>query len=913
MTYSNLDGIQIPAEGDAGLAAWAAQVNDNSTALWGALAQSWQPWLNASPASISVYGDSIQEGYYHHLGYTVTAMYAVQLDGATTTTGLCGIVLPVPYAVGKRVIGTCVIKDASTGKRYGGYVVAYETGPGTGVTLHYSGYPNEVTSTAPITLADGDVIEVHVFYESDQLSEGLTASEEAPAGPPYAPPAPSATEGDTTLDVVWSAPYDNGSAITSYEARMSVLAAETWDTFTGLPTTPTSQQFPSLTNGVTYEVQIRAVNAEGTGNWSPSGTGTPAAAGVVTLTVTSPNTPTVPATNRLSYTNAPGNDNVTDVLIRRPPDPDVHVTELDVPNYFDFLNQTGEKTYEVKITGDLGQIASGEVVWTSGSAGSASSSGGVPPGGGGGGGGGLPSGAAGQYFTGTYGDTYTQTLADSAGYTPVLETGDGTTEVRTDVGTFTAVDGGISFTPVKFLQSEADHTIDYTVNGGSVATATFTFDPFYWDGPIAYSIPTSTTTVAPSGLQAAINAASTDDVIEVSDGTYSGAQITLNKRLTICASTKHGAQFTFTSASDAGGFHCAAGSSGSTIIGIEILNAPAGKHGFYVGGAALTGITLEHVKVTNSTGTNNYYFTGCSNLTLESCEGWAGDYSTTGVDIGVNGDPNIKIYNGSNILVQNCKFSGGDYRCMFLDHVYGATIEKCWVEKSRRQGCYNIACTDINYINNRVVDVGEAGIQFNEVFVTAGGGCDIAYNTVWATDITRTDRMIDPISVYKSGGRADNKLLYRRNRTWHVGYSVVGSGGMTGDAGGGHQEVTDNVVVDAGQTGMGIYGGANIAHRRNRIFGDGASTWRGAGSSAGLGAVGLYCWIGPSHADTVGGIYYGRGSHVHEANEVYFRWPNSTFNNVWIENAGDITGQGSNILGSASETLGMSTDMINQW
>lgn len=97
---------------------------------------------------------------------------------------------------------------------------------------------------------------------------------------PDAPAAPTLTAGATQLGVAFTAPgYDGGSVITSYDYRRSVAGAGVWTTVTGV-TSPFT--ITGLSNGTSYDVQVRAVNAVGNGAWSASSTAAPAAAGNLT-------------------------------------------------------------------------------------------------------------------------------------------------------------------------------------------------------------------------------------------------------------------------------------------------------------------------------------------------------------------------------------------------------------------------------------------------------------------------------------------------------------------------------------------------------------------------------------------------------------------------------------------------------
>ena len=97
--------------------------------------------------------------------------------------------------------------------------------------------------------------------------------------PPAAPDAPAVGAAGTTdsLYVTWTAPDNTGPEITGYDVRYGVDGSGSWrgpdHAGTGLSATITG-----LAAATTYAVQVRATNAEGTGAWSVSRTGQPAAA-----------------------------------------------------------------------------------------------------------------------------------------------------------------------------------------------------------------------------------------------------------------------------------------------------------------------------------------------------------------------------------------------------------------------------------------------------------------------------------------------------------------------------------------------------------------------------------------------------------------------------------------------------------
>src|SRR5262249_4593716 len=93
---------------------------------------------------------------------------------------------------------------------------------------------------------------------------------------PGAPTAVSATGGNGSATVSWTAPSSGGSAITSYTVTPFIgSAAQTPVTVTGSPPA-TSATVPGLTNGTSYTFTVSATNAVGTGPASsPSNAVTP--------------------------------------------------------------------------------------------------------------------------------------------------------------------------------------------------------------------------------------------------------------------------------------------------------------------------------------------------------------------------------------------------------------------------------------------------------------------------------------------------------------------------------------------------------------------------------------------------------------------------------------------------------------
>ena len=99
---------------------------------------------------------------------------------------------------------------------------------------------------------------------------------EAPEAP-AAPTVGATASALTSLAVRWSAPTNEGPPITDYDVQYRRGTSGGWTVHTHDGTALTTT-ITNLTTDTAYEVQVRATNDEGTGDWSASGTGTPTVA-----------------------------------------------------------------------------------------------------------------------------------------------------------------------------------------------------------------------------------------------------------------------------------------------------------------------------------------------------------------------------------------------------------------------------------------------------------------------------------------------------------------------------------------------------------------------------------------------------------------------------------------------------------
>ncbi|TQJ52257.1 molybdenum-dependent oxidoreductase-like protein [Phycicoccus sp. SLBN-51] len=137
-------------------------------------------------------------------------------------------------------------------------------------------YQNGSTSTFPTASTNARNYWVDVMFNPST----------GPASAPGAPTSVTATPGNASALVSWTAPSDGGSPITRYTVTPYIgSTAQTPTTVTGTPP-DTSVTVPGLTNGTAYTFTVTATNAVGTGPASaPSNSVTPAATSCTACTI----------------------------------------------------------------------------------------------------------------------------------------------------------------------------------------------------------------------------------------------------------------------------------------------------------------------------------------------------------------------------------------------------------------------------------------------------------------------------------------------------------------------------------------------------------------------------------------------------------------------------------------------------
>ena len=189
-----------------------------------------------------------------------------------------------------RQLGVSWNEPANNGTVISDYDVQYRAGRSGNWTSHP--HASTARSTTITGLTNGTTYQVQVlaknFIGSSPWSAISSATPKAPPTPtPDPDPSPTATAPDTPaaltvvaedkqLSVSWTAPADNGAAITDYDVQYRAGTSGSWTSHTH-DSAATSTTITGLTNGTTYQAQVRATNSEGSSGWSASAEGTPVA------------------------------------------------------------------------------------------------------------------------------------------------------------------------------------------------------------------------------------------------------------------------------------------------------------------------------------------------------------------------------------------------------------------------------------------------------------------------------------------------------------------------------------------------------------------------------------------------------------------------------------------------------------
>ena len=183
-------------------------------------------------------------------------------------------------AENETTVGTVVATDADAGDNITGYAISGGADQGkfsidTNGALTFKSAPNY---EAPTDAGTDNTYAVAVTATSGTSTRALTATQTITvtvtdvAEPPSAPATPTISAvTETGFTVSWTAPANTGPAITAYAVQYRVSGG-TWAD-AGHSGTGLSVAVTGLTANTSYEVQVKATNAEGTSAWSGHGHG----------------------------------------------------------------------------------------------------------------------------------------------------------------------------------------------------------------------------------------------------------------------------------------------------------------------------------------------------------------------------------------------------------------------------------------------------------------------------------------------------------------------------------------------------------------------------------------------------------------------------------------------------------------
>jgi Fibronectin type III domain len=178
-----------------------------------------------------------------------------------TPAGLPGAPTNVTATGGGASASVSWTAPADNGSAISGYTVSWSGG-----TLACSASPCAITG---LTNGTSYTFTVAAINGVGTGPDSGASSAVTPSAVPDAPTGVAATRGDTSASVTWTAPADNGSAITGYTVGWSGGS----HACAGSPCVITG-----LTNGVSYTFTVAATNGVGTGpDSAPSNAVTPAA------------------------------------------------------------------------------------------------------------------------------------------------------------------------------------------------------------------------------------------------------------------------------------------------------------------------------------------------------------------------------------------------------------------------------------------------------------------------------------------------------------------------------------------------------------------------------------------------------------------------------------------------------------
>ena len=163
---------------------------------------------------------------------------------------------------------TWIAPTQSGGAEVTDYVVEYSSNSGSTWTVFADGVSTSTAATVT-GLTNGTTYQFRVKAVSSGGTSEASSTATAIVGVPSEPTSLSATPLGLSVRLSWTAPAQNGgSVITDYVVQFSTDSGATWSTFSDSVSTSTTTTVTGLTNGLTYQLRVSAVNNVGTSAYS---------------------------------------------------------------------------------------------------------------------------------------------------------------------------------------------------------------------------------------------------------------------------------------------------------------------------------------------------------------------------------------------------------------------------------------------------------------------------------------------------------------------------------------------------------------------------------------------------------------------------------------------------------------------
>ncbi len=203
------------------------------------------------------------------------------------------------------------------------YIVQYKLTSNNAWT-DLSGADNTATSATISNLTNGSEYQFRVAAVNSVGTGDYSSTVSAtPTTPPVKPDAPTgltATAGDTKVSLDWNAPENNGgAAITDYMILFKQTSRNHWMSFNDELSPLTNATVDKLTNGISYDFIVVAVNSAGHGKLSDKATAMPVGAAPVKPDAPTGLTATAGDTEVSLDWNAPENNGgaaITDYIVQ---------------------------------------------------------------------------------------------------------------------------------------------------------------------------------------------------------------------------------------------------------------------------------------------------------------------------------------------------------------------------------------------------------------------------------------------------------------------------------------------------------------------------------------------------------------------------------------------------------------------